>query len=538
MLSTIRHFQKGVLIAVAVIVVISFAFFGNPGDPGRASDSNVINVNGEAISSKEARKLRSAFNILLQMGMSDFAIFLYGADRQDTDYTDFAVNITLFRDEAKKLGIQPTPEQIRDAASNLPAIAMNQINQKTLERQILKPNGYTASDFFELVSDYVAFKQVRSLLNSGIEPLESEIESYYEADYVTVSGSLVKIPREPFVEKAKAAITDEEIADYHTANAALYQSEAKRAVDLIRFKKEELKEDATNEEKATADLDYARVVDKVTTDFENDGSNFDEVVKKHELKVEALEAFSATEPPESLKEDTQISELVFSPAISVIRPVSGPVKLADGSYIVLRLREDLEPAPLDLATATPQIKEALLDEKVRSLLDAAVAEARAKITEALDAGKSITEAAKAGGYEATVLPAFSSREPPKDVEFAGQITQLAGDLNPGKLSASSIDGEEESVLVYVAKKELIDSPEEANRKSTVRTNLIAGQTNTLMRAWFRNRVDEAEIFTHYRIREAGDGEGDEDAATESGADLEEGGDGGDGDGGGDSESEA
>ncbi len=501
MLSTIRHFQKWLMIVVAIIIIISFAFLYNPGDPSRKSDSNVINVNGTALSSKEAIKLRSAFNIMLQIGMSDFAIFLYGQDRQDTDYTDFAVNLALFREEAKRLGIQPTPQQVRDAASSLPGIAMNRIDQKTLERQILNPNGYSSADFFELVSDYVCFKEVRSLLTSGIEPLDSEIEALYENDYATIHGSLINIPRAPLEEKAKAEITDKDIADHFAANSDRYQSKRKRAVDLIRFERAEPAADATQETIAKAALDYTRTVDEVSGEFEPDGSNFDAVVKKHNLKVEALDPFAPDETPESLKGDPQLTEMIFSPAVVASRPVSDPLKLADGNYVMLHLREDVEPSPLDLAAATEQIKDELLAEKTAALIDSTVAEARAKITEALDAGKTIAEAAKAAGYEAKALTPFTSSEPPADVESAGQIAQMASSLNPGSLSTSTIDNEVGSALVYIEKKELVDSDDEANRKSTVRTNLIAGQSNQLMRAWFRNRIDEAEIWTHYRLKD-------------------------------------
>ena len=38
------------MIAIAIVVIISFAFFYNPGDPGRKSDDNVINVNDHEFS--------------------------------------------------------------------------------------------------------------------------------------------------------------------------------------------------------------------------------------------------------------------------------------------------------------------------------------------------------------------------------------------------------------------------------------------------------------------------------------------------------
>ena len=386
MLSTIRHFQKGIMIAIAVIVVIAFTFFGNPGDPSQASNENVLNVNGDSISSKEALRLRSAFGILYSLGMSDFAQFLYGDQRLDKDYTDFAVNLTLFRSEAKRLGVVATPQQIKDAKRNLIMYQIGAMNDERLKSEVLNPVGYTLADLYDLLGDYVAYQQIRSLLESGVEPLDSEIEDAYNRQFATIHGSLVKIDRAKLEEAAEAAITDEQIAahfakenkaaqDEATNNptaqgapseeaeteaeepkiVARYNTRRLRAVDLIRFPRPELAEDATAEARAEAASAYTNRVDSLNDEFAIDGTNFEDVAKKNELVFEALEPFSPNEPPESLKEDYTILQRIFANTLNKTRPVSDPFPLADETYIVLRLREDVEPRPLTLEEAREDI---------------------------------------------------------------------------------------------------------------------------------------------------------------------------------------
>jgi hypothetical protein len=535
MLSTIRHFQRGIMIAIAIVVVIAFTFFGNPGDPSQASNENVLNINGDPISSKEALRLRSAFSILYSLGMSDFAQFLYGDQRLDRDYTDFAVNLTLFREEAKKLGVVATPEQIKDAKRNLIMYQIGAMTDDRLKSEVLSPVGYSLADLYDLLGDYVAYQQIRSLLESGVEPLDAEIEDAYNRQFATIHGSLVKIDRTKLEEAAEAAITDEQIAAHfekenkaaqdeaasvasgqgspleeaELKKIAKYNTKRMRAVDLVRFPRPELPEDATAEARAEADSAYTNRVDTLTDEFAIDGKNFAEVAKKNELVFEALEPFAPSDPPESIKEDYTILQRIFSNTLNEIRPVSDPFPLADETYIILRLREDIEPRPLTLEEAREDIIAELKEQGLQTRINEAVAEARSKITEALEAGKSIAEAAKAAGLEVEALPPFSNEDPPKDLDAAGMIAGIAAQLNPGELGANPFPfGENQSALVYVEKKELVKSPDEQTRRDTIRTQLIAGQTNRLMKAWFASAYDKAEIFKHFRLK------GDDESATE------------------------
>ena len=534
MLSTIRHFQKGIMIAIAVVVVIAFTFFDSPGDPSQASNENVLNVNGDPISSKEALRLQSAFGILYRLGMSDFAQFLYGDQRADRDYTDFAVNLTLFREEARKLGVVATDKQVLDAKRNLIMYQIGAMDDERLKSEVLNPVGYSLADLYDLLADYVAYQQIRSLLESGVEPLDAEIEDAYNRQYATIHGSLVKLDRTKLEEDAKAAITDEQIAAHFEAEnqaardeaagsvneqgipltdeelkeVARYNTDPKRAVDLVRFPQPELAEDATAEARAEAKSSYTNRVDSLTDAFAIDGKNFEEVARKNELEFEALEPFSPGDAPESIKEDFTILQRVFANTLNETRPVSDPFPLDDGTYIILRLREDVEARPLTLEEAREDIVAELTEQGLQTRINEAVAEARSKITEQLEAGKSIEEAAKAAGLEVEKLPPFSNEDRPKDLEAAGMIAGIAAKLNPGELSTDPFPfGENSSALVYVEKKELVKSPDEQTRRDTIRTNLIAGQTNRLVKAWFDDAYSKAEIFKHFRLK------GDDETAT-------------------------
>src|SRR5690606_22060611 len=81
MLSQLRHIQKGLLIAVTAVIVVSFAFLYSDydfvgGTFGRQDCE--VKVYDRCYRSKEAQKLASHFDVAYQLGMYDFAMVLLG----------------------------------------------------------------------------------------------------------------------------------------------------------------------------------------------------------------------------------------------------------------------------------------------------------------------------------------------------------------------------------------------------------------------------------------------------------------------------
>ena len=105
MLSQIRHIQKGVLILVTVVIVIAFAFLYSDYDNRGGSPNTSFMVYGKAYRDKEARVLYNSFDVARQLMMYDFMRTLFGAQRQDSDRTDYVLNLVILREEAKRLGV-------------------------------------------------------------------------------------------------------------------------------------------------------------------------------------------------------------------------------------------------------------------------------------------------------------------------------------------------------------------------------------------------------------------------------------------------
>lgn len=499
MLTQIRHIQKGTLIVVTVLIVISFAFLYSDFDFVRGTVGKqdcVVKVYNRCYRQKEAQKLASHFDVALELGMYDFAMVLFGENRQDRDPTDFMMSLVILRKEAERMGIQPTATEIKEAIPQLPLFQQPWVNAAYVQNNILGPNGFTDGDLAGLVKDYLSFQKLRSLIGAGLEAVPSEAARLYTKSNQRYTASVVRFDRAEFTKDIK--VTDEEIKTYFEENKEDLNSEAKRAFDFVKFIPKPEVEGATNEEKAKANLAFANAVNRAYSDLAEDGADFVNVAgqyvgEKAEFTMELgkLEPFSPAEPVEMLKGEDAILEAIFSPA-QQIDAVSVPLQVEGGAYYVFHYSTLVEPVPLTLEEATPAIREALTATKSNRAVSDAASAALAKLNEAVKSGKSFDEAAKGLGLKPEALPNFSESEPPADLEDAGLIVGAVSGLAEKEISSvTDRPGGLGSLLVFVEKIEIYKDEDLEAKQDSLAATVENQLDRTLFTAWFNQRRAES-----------------------------------------------
>lgn len=498
MLTQIRHIQKGLLIVVTVIIVIAFAFlysdFDFMGTVGK--QDCVMKVYNRCYRQKEAQKLASHFDVAYQLGMGEFVSVLFGENRRDADRTDFIMSLVILRREAEKMGIEPTAEEIKEAIPNLPIFQQPWVNSAYLENNILGPNGFTDGDLAQLVKDYLSFQKLRSLVSSGLTAIPSETEKRYVEQNQRYSASVIRFDRESVV--GDIEVTDDEIADYYEKNADDLKSETLRGFDYVKFSPKEIAEEATNEVKAKADLDFAKAVNRAYSDLADEDSDFLAVAKQYEgkkadfsLETGKFDAFARTDPPEAIKDDAETLQNLFSDALQQ-DDVTVPFKTSDGGYYVFHFSDLVEPKPLSLEEATPAIREALIARKSNRSVNDAASSALAKINEALEAGKPFAAAAQEAGVEPVELPNFSVTEPPADTEDTGLILEAVEGLGEKEVSGVvERPGGAGYLLVYVDKIEIYENESEDSEKRAIAASVGTDLDRRMFTAWFNQRRAES-----------------------------------------------
>ncbi|MBP6603804.1 MAG: SurA N-terminal domain-containing protein, partial [Verrucomicrobiales bacterium] len=282
MLTQIRHIQKGTLIAVTIIIVISFAFLYSDFDfvSGAVGKQDcVVKVYDRCYRQKEAQKLASHFDVALELGMYDFAMVLFGEKRQDRDPTDFIMSLVILRKEAEKMGIVPTATEIKEAIPQLPIFQQPWVNAAYIQNNVLGPNGFSDGDLANLVKDYLSFQKLRSLIGAGLEAIPSETARLYTKENQRYTGSVVRFNRSDYTAATK--ISEEEVKKYFEENKGKLNSEPKRGFDYVKFTPKAQPESATNEQKAKANLGFANAVNRAYADLAEEVAHFTDVAKQY-----------------------------------------------------------------------------------------------------------------------------------------------------------------------------------------------------------------------------------------------------------------
>ncbi|MDF1825222.1 MAG: peptidyl-prolyl cis-trans isomerase [Verrucomicrobiales bacterium] len=500
MLTQIRHIQKGVLIVVTIVIVIAFAFLYSDFDfvQGAVGRQDcVVKVYDRCYRQKEVQKLASSYDVAMRLGMYDFAVVLFGENRKDEDRTNFVMRTIILRKEAEKLGIVPTADEIKEAIPSLPVFQQAWVNAEFVENNILGPNGFTDGDLAQLVKDYLSFQKLQELIGAGIAAVPSETDLRYTKSSQRYTASLVKFDRSEYSKDLK--ITEKAIKAYFDENTETLLSDPKRGFHFVKFTPKAVNEEATNEEKAKAELAFANAVNRAYSDLADEDADFVAVAGQYEgkkadftMKSGKLAAFPAASPPEELAGEDAALQILFSEVLQ-LGEVTVPVATGDGGYYVFYYDTLDEPRPLTLKEAKPAIKTALESIESNQAVSDAASAARAKLVEALEAGKPFPAAAREAGLKPEALPNFSESEPPADFAEAGLVVSSVQGLGEKEVSpVIERAGGDGFMLVYVDKIQLYKDEEEENEKRTITASTETGVKRLLFSAWFNQRAAESD----------------------------------------------
>lgn len=480
--------------AITVVIVISFAFLYSDYDfvAGAMGQRNcAVRVYNRCYRQKEAQKIAANFDVAYQMGMYDFAMVLYGENRMDRDPTEFIINLIILRQEAEKLGIEPSVDEIKAAIPQLPIFQQPWVNAQFIDNNILGPNGFTQPDLAQLVKDYLSYQKIRDLIGAGIEGLPSEAKMRYIQQNQRYTTSVIRFDRSGFTKDIK--ITDEDVKKYYEDNKDNLKSSPKREFEFVKFTAKPIAEGATNEEKAKTNLKFANATNRAYADLAEEGADFMGIAKKigaqeaFSIETGKLAPFSRDEAPEILKGRDEALTALFSGAM-LVGGVSVPVEVGEGIYYVFHCANIIEPMPLTLEEATPAIREVLLSTRSNRAVNDATSAALAKLNDAVKGGKSFADAAKEQGLKVDILSGFSLTEPPAGIDDAAVIVRAASELREKETSGvMERPGGEGYFLLHVDKIEIYKDDQAETKQKAIVASIKVQTDRMLFRAWFNQR---------------------------------------------------
>ncbi|RQW89060.1 MAG: peptidylprolyl isomerase [Geobacter sp.] len=518
MLGIMRKYKQSVIIKVVFsVIVLSFVgtifLIWGTGEEGLQGSSYAVKVNGESIPYDEYLKNYERAKDSLQQ--------IYGQPvtpeiekllnlRKST--LENLINSALIRQEAKKMGIKVSNDELVDAISKIPYFQKDGVFDKNLYDQVLKMNHITTRNFENGIREDLAISKAGKTIAAKATLSDQDLLEYFkktndkiELQYVSFSPTEVRksvsvtdqeltsylqqhqkefktqeeikldyLLLNPAKLLASLTISDEEIQTYYQKNIDRYQG--KSGILPLEEVKERAKEDALKFK--AAKQAYETVALALNKNLA--ANDLTAAARMLGVTIAGTDLFTLQNPPAALAGESEMVKKAFA---SKQGELGGPVETAKGVYLFKVTVRNPSVVP-PLVKVRDEVEKRVIDQKSGEL-------ARNKAVEALQKMRSNQFS---GTLQATESFTYSSEGKipqigtSKDaVESAFQLTTA----NPVDALPFNINGRWYAIRL----KQRI----EADRggfltvKEKIREILLPKKQQEAQEAWLKGLRDKAKI---------------------------------------------
>jgi peptidyl-prolyl cis-trans isomerase D len=405
---------------------------------------------------------------------------------------DSFANLFVARHLMEELGIRPSTEEARAALEKLPALQdtngkLDASRGRMLE-QLAGSMGFDGDALLDIMKDTIGLRKLQEIVTKSYTASPLAAEKQYASSYQTFKGAKITFETEAF--KKSATVTDDEIKKYYEENKEEYKTFEKRAVNYVFFENAKDLEKKPLEERQKAQNDVVQRVNAFNDLTAKEHKSFADAAKQTKEKVETVTAFAQGSPPDALKTENSLLELIFARPKDSTAPAEAVQ--GDKGWYVFDVTKIEEPKQQALAEVTAKIKEVLVGQKADEARTKAVNEARVALSEGLKAGKKIDELVKAQKLTLETLPDIDTANPPTELPNSFLIGQEAAKTAVGSIS-HAVDFDKGTLLIYVSAKELRKRPDAVELRKNQVESLSGQERMSLFQAWFKKQHEAAKI---------------------------------------------
>jgi peptidyl-prolyl cis-trans isomerase D len=454
MLETIRKRQRILLTIVTVLTIVSFVWFLSPSRTRGTPQAVIGKINGRSITVEELEKEVRSGQIAYRLQFSDLLQQLAvsgGSTAQQSEV--FAWNILLIRDEAKRLQLDPSAEEIRNAERSLAEFQTNgQFDAAKYQQMVnlLKGNGLTAADLDAVVADHLRFQKISALVRGSCPLPEAIYRQTYEKENQLLHCSFIRLSSADFQKDIQ--VSDQDIEKYYKENTAQLQTPEKKKIEFVAFTLTDDQKKLDDKEKQAALKTLADQAEAFVQPLGEHPDQFDQVAQEKGLRVQQTGLFESNKPDPLIMTLPEVVQQAQS--LTKDQPLD-EVQAKDGFYIIRLL--ELEPSrPLTLEEAKDQIVAGIRKAKVQEAILAKGQQVRSQIDDAIKGGATFADAAQQAGFKAETAAPFALMGKPdmKNQAFVA-LRQNQVELQAGQTSGVLFENED-GLLVHLDSKEPID----------------------------------------------------------------------------------
>jgi hypothetical protein len=288
---------------------------------------------------------------------------------------------------------------------------------------------------------------------------------------------------------------------YFIANAQLPEVKPAEGADAA-------KEDAKiQEERRRKKREFDSKVDDFLYELEQKhGAGFEELAKAQGFEVKTTELFTASNAPADLavsligsgKGGRAVDSLFnIKKTDDPFSQISEALAVGEGQWLIARLDGE-EPARVKtFEEARDQARVQYIKEKGAEALRKAADENAKKLKDALAASKSFADAAKELGLIVTPFTNVTAAARPDIETQPSGLFRAVSAADPGTVAEPVIEGDR-AFLVYVAKREVVKSPDSATRIDSMVESMSQQSGMIALQAWLAERAGAAKVERLYK----------------------------------------
>lgn len=266
MLDFVRTKQKSIIIKlvfglIILSFVIGYAMLTSPGDGRDAGQPNVaVTVNGKGVAFGD---FQAAYSNLYQLYQNIYQEqFTPTLERQlklVQKSLDGVINQTLLLEEAKRLGLEVSKQELVDAIAKIPAFQQNGVFSKERYLQVLGAQRLTTEEFEEMQRRDLLVGKVRDGLQKNITVTDADIEQEFRNRQEKVNLEVVRLSPAAF--EGQVRVNDAALAAFFEPRKEEFRTAEEVALKYVEFTPQSFADQVTFDD-AELEVFYRRNLDR------------------------------------------------------------------------------------------------------------------------------------------------------------------------------------------------------------------------------------------------------------------------------------
>jgi hypothetical protein len=485
MFTTIRKHQRWLMVLIAFLTIIAFAFLYNTTEMDRVGSNIVARIYGREVMTVDVERAIRVYQLALALGQFDLVRDLSGqAQTEDEAANNFIWNLMVLQHEARALGVEPDNQAVVDRIKTLPVFQtegqFDPLKYANFMQEQLAPRGFTERQLEDVIKDSLRLAGVKALVQSPAVLLPGEVEPALQR----VAPVDVEVLRFDAAAVRGISVTEEELQKAFEEKKSTLQAPEKRSVRYVALV-------LKPEEKELADKDRVAALQKLATatgDFTQalgQGGSLADTARARGLEVRTSPLFAAGGATTGALTDLD-GEVVPAAAALAFRLPAAPgnfeiVELAQDGYAVIEVAEVQPARPLTLEEASADLRAGLIEQKRTVAVQEAAAGTLGKLREAMAKGDSFAAAVKAAKADTESMKGLSPFA--EDLTPAQrQVAMAVMDQEAGTLG-EFVPGPDGGFAAYLAARNQPDGAALAEQRPKIEEGMLQGKEMLLFAQW-------------------------------------------------------